>query len=108
MKINYTFKTLTPSYFDQSTWNDSLIWCPSQCEKYFSYKNRDYVIYLRWRNSDPWTGYVIDVDKSDGEWKEWYPLNFSYPWRDTDNLDTIKEDAINQVIKFLIQTNTNT
>lgn len=40
-------------------WHDQLFGCPSEC---FAYRRVDgvwYALYLRWRECDPWHGYVV-------------------------------------------------
>ena len=47
------------------TWLESLIWCPSQIEYYFKDSNgSNYLIYLRWRHSDPWTAELIPCNEN--------------------------------------------
>lgn len=64
---------------DNPFWDDSLIWCPSQC--YCNFLDPDtntiYCIYLRWRHNDPWTSELIrctpfgDFESSiDGGWED--------------------------------------
>jgi len=45
-------------------WNRSLLWCPSQLQKIYKYKDYQVTCYLRWRWDDPWTGYFI-LEKDD-------------------------------------------
>jgi len=45
-------------------WNRSLLWCPSQLQKKYRYKDYDVICYLRWRWNDPWTGNFI-LEKGD-------------------------------------------
>ena len=40
-------------------WFDELIWTPSQCYYRLQHKGADYILYLRWRWTDPWQAYVI-------------------------------------------------
>lgn len=52
-------------------WEDSLIWCPSQCELEVEHEGAKYILYLRWRWSDPWAGSIIIKDKErfiEGTW----------------------------------------
>jgi hypothetical protein len=42
-------------------WEDDLIWCPSQCYLKIIYRQRWFVIYLRWRHSDPWRAYLCET-----------------------------------------------
>ena len=59
-------------------WIDDLCWCPSQCYAFDGRPDGTFVcLYLRWRNCDPWKGYVIRGLASDelaychlGEWSE--------------------------------------
>ena len=47
------------------TFNEDLIWCPSQIYYFFEDSGQKYVLYLRWRWSDPWTAEVVKVSEFD-------------------------------------------
>lgn len=82
-------------------WIDDLIWCPSQCYLYIQFKEKNYVIYLRWRHSDPWSAVIIecikDWDMHNGS--KWEYLDIS-EWKDTE-LNQCKEDSIEKAKMFL-------
>jgi hypothetical protein len=40
-------------------WFDDLAWTPSQCYYHLQHKGADYVLYLRWRWTNPWQAYVV-------------------------------------------------
>jgi len=83
-------------------WKDDLIWCPSQCYKKIKYKGRYFVIYLRWRHSDPWTAEIIECkDDNFDLFKEakWHILDVKY-WKDS-QLDKLKLNAESIVDKWL-------
>jgi len=40
-------------------WFGELTWSPSQCYCRIQHQGVDYILYLRWRWSDPWQAYVI-------------------------------------------------
>ena len=40
-------------------WFDELTWSPSQCYYHLQHKEVDYILYLRWRWTDPWQAYVV-------------------------------------------------
>ena len=40
-------------------WFDELIWSPSQCYCRIQHQGMDYILYLRWRWTDPWQAYII-------------------------------------------------
>src|SRR6185503_11899298 len=40
-------------------WLDELIWTPSQCYFHIQHQGVDYILYLRWRWTNPWQAYVI-------------------------------------------------
>ena len=40
-------------------WYDELIWSPSQCYYHLQHNGMDYILYLRWRWTDPWQAYVV-------------------------------------------------
>jgi hypothetical protein len=55
-----------PHYPDDDTeplpigkWLDELTGTPSQCYCHIQHKGVDYILYLRWRWTDPWQAYVI-------------------------------------------------
>lgn len=84
-----------------SDWHDSLIWCPSQCELKIKYKGKNYILYLRWRNSDPWTASLIPVDKqfSSDSCKDWIRLDI--PFFTDEQLDECKVASIQTAKKVL-------
>lgn len=51
-----------------AVWADYLVHCPSQSYCYFIDQDtyKAYLIYLRWRTSDPWSASLIQVDGSFG------------------------------------------
>ena len=84
-------------------WEDDLIMCPSQCILKFEFEEKQYAIYLRWRHHDPWTASLVKLsdeqkDKLNGEWFE---LNVNLYTHD--QLDEIKNDAINRATEFLFR-----
>lgn len=89
-------------YNVREDWEDSLMWCPSQCYKRIEYKGRYFVIYLCWRHQDPWTASIIeckdekfDLDNSLG----WHDLEVKN-WADTE-LDKLKKNAESIAEKWL-------
>ena len=40
-------------------WFNELIWSPSQCYYHLQHQGVDYILYLRWRWTDPWQAYVV-------------------------------------------------
>ena len=40
-------------------WFDELLWTPSQCYYRLQHKGIDYILYLRWRWTDPWQAYIV-------------------------------------------------
>jgi len=40
-------------------WFEELLWTPSQCYYRLQHKGIDYILYLRWRWTDPWQAYVV-------------------------------------------------
>lgn len=40
-------------------WFDELLWSPSQCYHRVHHQGTDYILYLRWRWTDPWQAYVV-------------------------------------------------
>ena len=40
-------------------WFDELIWSPSQCYYHLQHHGTDYILYLRWRWTNPLQAYVI-------------------------------------------------
>jgi len=51
------------SKFEEHAFFEELIWCPSQIEYFFTdpESGKMYVVYMRWRYSDPWTIELIEV-----------------------------------------------
>ena len=40
-------------------WFDDLTWSPSQCYYHLQHNGIDYILYLRWRWTNPWQAYVV-------------------------------------------------
>lgn len=56
-------------------WNDHLVGCPSECTAFRRVNGVWYAFYLRWRECDPWAGYVVAncrlrVHLPNREWSE--------------------------------------
>lgn len=86
---------LLKSKFDrEGDWEESLIWCPSQCSKEVVIDGKSYKIYLRWRHNDPWQMKVIKLE--DGEqmgWSEDLFVKNNIYFTQNDNLGTIENKA---------------
>lgn len=85
------------------TWEDDLIWCPSQCYYYFETESgKKFCIYLRWRWSDPWTAELIQF-KNDWSWDNdntsWTPLETEKEYADSE-LDQLKIAVMKKVVKL--------
>jgi hypothetical protein len=104
--ILFKFKILTCNYITISDWDDDLIWCPSQCYKKIEYKGNQFVIYLRWRHSDPWRAEIIQCEPN-------YEFNIISPnskdfklpikyYKDSE-LDKLKKEVDYLVKKWLIK-----
>lgn len=70
-----------------NTWEDSLIWCPSQCYYHFRDKKTGELkcLYLRWRHDDPWTAEIIPCNEIDREFEDgntWEALDVPF-FKDT-------------------------
>lgn len=86
-------------------WKDDLIMCPSQCFLYFSFDDKIYELYLRWRHRDPWTAtlsgpytqigntYIEDADSVN--------VQLDVPDYSHDQLDKIKKVSYQLAIKYL-------
>ncbi len=75
-------------------WQDDLGVCPSQCYLYMRYKERYFVIYLRWRYDDPWQATLVECDDDYSMFNkkyEWLRLDVEH-WTH-DQLDRIKINA---------------
>ena len=78
-------------------WDDSLIWCPSQCYYYFKDRNDNLkCIYLRWRHSDPWTAEIILINE-DGNFNHVQRENLNPPFFKDEELDLLKEWCLNKL-----------
>lgn len=78
-------------------WDDSLIWCPSQCYYYFKDRNDNLkCIYLRWRHSDPWTAEIIPINE-DGSFNHVQRENLNPPFFKDEELDLLKEWCLNKL-----------
>ena len=54
-------------------WYDDLLWCPSQCYYRTSRNGINYILYLRWRWDDPWTGRIFTEKQWQGDSLSTYP-----------------------------------
>lgn len=91
-------------------WQDDLIGCPSQCYLHLTFKGWCFVLYLRWRHSDPWTAELIQCNNDD-RWSlhdgfKWIkmPVKFySHADRKTSasELKELKKDAIQCATQWL-------
>ena len=81
-------------------WFDELTWSPSQCYYHIRHNGLDYILYLRWRWTDPWQAYVItnadslaSMNNGQAVWSgdvlEWHDAQY----RDTD-LELAKDRMI--------------
>lgn len=83
-------------------WQDDLLWCPSQCYLQITFEERYFMIYLRWRHSDPWTAELIECDKDyemHNKKYEWVSLSINY-WTD-EQITELKKDAIETAKKVI-------
>lgn len=56
-------------------WHDQLFGCPSECSAFRQVDGVWYALYLRWREADPWHGFVVAdcrlrVDLAQRAWSE--------------------------------------
>lgn len=93
---------------EHGDWRDNLIMCPSQCYKNISYEGKEYVIYLRWRHSDPWQATLIETEPN-GQFNTWSGDENQTKWNDLDvahyshdELQQIKDEAEHQARMFLL------
>jgi hypothetical protein len=67
-----------------SEWEDDLAWCPFQCYLQMIFEERYFLLYLRWRYSDPWNATLIECDSDfniHNKKYEWIELNIKH-WKD--------------------------
>jgi hypothetical protein len=76
-------------------WLDDLIWCPSQCYLKIIHNNRWFIIYLRWRHSDPWRAYLCEtsVGNTTFEPPGWDMHDPGYDWIDIP-VDDFRDDQL--------------
>jgi hypothetical protein len=82
-------------------WNDSLIWCPSQCYLPLEYKGKKFQLYLRWRWDDPWTADLIEAGETEEDKEVWHDLRIGY--HTDEQLDNCKFDALKKAEEKLIE-----
>ena len=90
----------------RSEWMDDLIWCPSQCYLNIEFNKKYFVIYLRWRHSDPWNTPLL-IECKDENFHTWdeddraeYKLD-SIPRFNQDQLPELKKASIKAATKLL-------
>ena len=61
------------STFEEHAFTEDMIWCPSQIEYYFTdpTDNQMYVVYCRWRHSDPWSIELLKTNKTNPTGWDW-------------------------------------
>lgn len=69
----------------------------------FQYKEMYFVIYLRWRYSDPWQATIIETSEdfdihADGAWTEINRLNY-----ELDQLEELKVDVLKIAIQAVVE-----
>jgi len=79
-----------------SSWQDDLVWCPSQCRVEAEHKGEKIVLYLRWRHQDPWQGHVIENEPVDagGDWSPDLLQKYEFFFKQDNDLDKIKSALI--------------
>lgn len=87
-------------FIDEPEWEDSMLWCPSQCYCRFldTTERTIYCIYLRWRHSDPWTSELIKCDPM-GELlyrRDWPSIPTSKDYSE-DEYPELKEECIRTI-----------
>lgn len=86
-----------------SDWKDDLIWCPSQCYLKIKYKDRKFVLYLRWRHRDPWSADLVECrdsfDISTSMDEIWHSLKIDF-FIDKE-LDKCKKNAFKIAMKLI-------
>jgi len=95
---------VTPHFVVEGVWEDSLISCLSQCYLNIKYKDKKYVIYLRWRWDDPWNAELIPAknDNYEIDYKaDWVQLFNDREFYTEEQLDECKKKAIENTIKYL-------
>lgn len=99
-------RKVKPIYDTIMDWDDSLIWCPSQCYKRIEYKGNQFVIFLRWRWRYPWTAEIVQCLPDNRFYmhnptNKWYRLNVRY-WKTT-KLKQLKNEVDHLVKEWLIK-----
>lgn len=69
----------------------------------FQYKDLYFVIYLRWRHSDPWEATIIETQEDfdiqgEGAWTEISGLNYN-----VDQLEELKVDVLKVALKAVVE-----
>jgi len=78
-------------------WLNDLCGFPYQCYYQFIYNETRYTIYIRWRESDPWTADLItDFEEVDENWVE-----LEIPFLREGQLNEVKKEAINCANMYL-------
>lgn len=82
-------------------WRDDLIWCPSQCYLPIDYNGTAYMLYLRWRWSNPWAATLLkNYDTEEEEW-----IRLEIPYFTDEQLSECKTAAFHSAIDKLINFN---
>lgn len=85
-------------------WQDDLLWCPSQCYLEIWIEDTPFVIYLRWRSSDPWTLSLIEgvtltdfVLDDNGEWIDIDDFEYT---TEQDDLEIVHSRALESINRY--------
>ena len=89
-------------------WEDSMLWCPSQCYLYFYVEKGDkkdfYMIYLRWRHEDPWTGDLFKTDEKGNEIAgSRIELESAYDFGEASSLDSLKSAVLEEAKQVILE-----
>lgn len=86
------------SHFTISNWSDDLCWCPSICSIIVKCDDEFFKAYIRWRHSDPWTGYIIGITnkRSSSDLLD----TFGYYFTEDDSLNLIKSEFLSLALRW--------
>lgn len=86
-------------------WHRDLSWCPSQLWKEVEYNKKNYRLYARWRHINPWSGYIISLNKDGDIWSS--DILNEYNFSDETDITIIENKLLELFDSFIVNPTMN-
>ena len=95
-------RELKKKHLKDIEWKETLDWCPSQMYLKFKWNGRYWIIYLRWRHSDPWSATLVESDQTyDMHLKQYDWVELDIPFYKDSEMKKLKEKAKERAISYI-------